>query len=205
METLKHMRREAGCSGHRHAGRLLPKVEAGVTAGSCSRSGAAPGSGKAWGDKGSTAGYHPLSCGLCSKEGNCSGRNLCFNIFLFVCLKQVPTSLRKPRPTFPGKHGGVFFLRHLLFTFLHSYFLSFIPSFPRVSVSFLPLSLSRTCFKKIFLSLFLNFVLDIMTFSRSAPVLNQIPLRGHACQSLVTYGHFGVPVRRGGRGAEVAE
>lgn len=190
-------------------GGYCPTVEDDITAGSCSWSRAAPASRKAWGHKGSTAVYHPLSCGLCSKEGNCSGRNLCFNIFLFVCLKQVPTSLRKPCPTFPRKHGGGFFLLHLLFTFLHSYFLSFIPSFLYVSVSFLPsslsLSLSRARAFKKFLSLFLNFVLDIMTFSRSAPVLNQIPLRGHACQSLVTYGHFGVPVRRGGRGAEVAE
>lgn len=74
-------------------------------------------------------------------------------------------------------------------------------------LSFLPLSLSLSrarAFKKFF-SLFFNFVLDITTFSRSAPVLNQIPLHGHACQSLVTYGHFGVSVRRGGRGAEVAK
>lgn len=105
-----------------------------------------------------------------------------------------------------------FFFFHLLFTFLHSHFfvflLCFIPSFLRVcffpSSLSLTLSLVHVLLKKV-LSLFLNFVLDIMTFSRSAPVLNQIPLHGHACQSLVTYGHFGVPVRRGGRGAEVVE
>ena len=91
--------------------------------------------------------------------------------------------------------------------FVPTFCLSFLLFCVFLFLSFLPLSLSLSrarAFKK-FLSSFLNFVLDIMTFSRSAPVLNQIPLCGHACQSLVTYGHFGVPVRRGGRGAEVAE
>lgn len=80
---------------------------------------------------------------LQQRRFNCSGRNLCFNIFLFVCLKQVPTSLRKPCPTFPRKHGCGFFLpsfalhiSSFLFFVFHSFFSLC------VFLSFLSLSLS---------------------------------------------------------------
>lgn len=76
--------------------------------GAAARAGQPQPAGKHGETKGTTAVYYPLSCGLCSEEGNCSGRNLCFHIFLLVCFKQVPTSLRKSCLTFPRKHGGVF-------------------------------------------------------------------------------------------------
>lgn len=192
---------KARCSGRRHVGLPLR----------CCR--AAPASRGARGAEGSTAVCHPRSRGLCSKEGNCSGRNLCFNIFfvcLYVCLFK--TSSHFPEEALsdiPEEPWGCFFSSFSCSSqfFIPIFCLSFLLSC--FSVSFLPSSLSLTllctCFLKKPCLYFLNFVLDITTFSRSAPVLSQIPLRGHACQSLVTYGHFGVPVRRGGRGAEVAE
>lgn len=73
---------EAKCSGRWHVGLPLQ----------CCR--AAPASRGAQGAEGSTAVCHPRSRGLCSKEGNCSGRNLCFNIF-FVCLFVCVFILRK--------------------------------------------------------------------------------------------------------------
>lgn len=131
---------EAGCSSYWPVGQLLHHCRA------------APASGRAWWAEEKAVKYCPLSCRLCGKEGNCSGRNLCFNMFFFVCLKQVPTSLRKPCPTFPRKYRGRFFLLHLLFTFLPSFFFLFFNSFfpALLFLSFLPLSLTLlcTCFLK---------------------------------------------------------
>lgn len=78
-------------------------------------------------------------------------------VCMFVCLKQVPTSLRKPCPTFPRNHGGVFFPPLVALhnsSFLFFVFRSFFPVF--LFLSFLPLFLSLSCaraFKKT-LSLF---------------------------------------------------
>lgn len=154
--------------------------------------------------KGTTAVYYPLSCGLCSKEGNCSGRNLCFHVFLFVCLFETSSHFPEkvlsdiPKETWRCFLTPSFALHISSFLFCFSFLLFCV----FLLISVLPLSCAHAL--KNFLYLFFNFVLDMMIFSRSAPVLNQIPLCGHVCQSLVTYRHFGVPVRRGGRGAEVA-
>lgn len=186
------MQCKARCSSHQHGGWLLPPARARRHCREPERGG-----------KGSTAEYHPLGCGLCSKEGNCPGRNLCFNIFLFVCLKQVPTSLRKSCSQ--GNTGVVLssFILHCLLTFslptllfCVSLFLSFFAR--SLTFSLVHLLLQNTCISFEFCSRHYDFLKEC---SGSQP-------EPFAWSCLSVFGNIWTlwcASEEGGKGAEVAE